>query len=97
MKKIIILLSVVLTMFSSNSFSQMQYSDFDCYFVPDTNVARSSSFRGLLKPNRTDSSGNTLAPSEAYFPVLVVFVQFKNETSDPRNNMASKFCTYLLK
>ncbi len=86
MKKIIILLSLILTISISNSFSQMQYSDFDCHFLSDTNVSTSNSFRGSVKPNRTDSSGNAIAPSESYFPVLVVFVQFKNEASDPRNS-----------
>jgi hypothetical protein len=63
----------------------MQYLDFDCQVVSNSTVATSSSFRGSVKPNRTDSSGNSLAPSTSYFPVLVVFVQFKNEASDPRN------------
>ena len=86
MKKIIFLLSVILAIYSSSGFPQMQYSDFDCQFVLDTNsAATGSSFRGSYKPNRTDSSGTSASPSDAYFPVLVVFVQFKNETSDPRN------------
>ncbi len=86
MKKILILLSLILAISIVNSYSQMQYSDFDCHYVSDTNVATSSVFRGSKKPNRTDSSGTALAPSTSYFPVLVVFVQFKNEASDPRNS-----------
>ena len=52
----------------------------DCGSTPN---ARESSypgqFRGLYKPLRTDLSGDAPAPSEAYFPVLILFVQFKND------------------
>jgi len=43
----------------------------------------SNPFRGLYKPVRTDLSGDEPAPDSAYFPVLIVFVQFKNDVDLP--------------
>ena len=85
MKTLIILFVIFGTIVSQQIHAQMQMSNFDCQLISNSNVATSSSFRGSVKPNRTDSSGNNLAPSTAHFPVLVVFVQFKNEANDPRN------------
>jgi hypothetical protein len=85
MKTLIFLFSIIGAIASQQIHAQMQMSDFDCQLISNSNVATSSSFRGSVKPNRTDSSGNSLAPSDSHFPVLVVFVQFKNEPNDPRN------------
>ncbi|MBV6479908.1 MAG: hypothetical protein HGGPFJEG_02714 [Ignavibacteria bacterium] len=63
-----------------------QSNIFDCGFISQSSSgATGSIFGGLFKPNRTDSSGGSVLQADAYFPVLVVFVQFKNEASDPRN------------
>ncbi|MCB0729126.1 MAG: T9SS type A sorting domain-containing protein [Ignavibacteriae bacterium] len=94
MKTIIIILTSIMLFSEQKCFSQ--FPDFDCHFVADTNVATGSSFRGSFKPNRTDSSGTAAAPSDSYFPVLVVFVQFKDEASDPRSTWPQNLApTYL--
>jgi hypothetical protein len=85
MKTLIILFVIFGTIVSQQIHAQMQMSNFDCQLISNSNVATSSSFRGSVKPNRTDSSGNSVSPSDSHFPVLVVFVQFKNEPNDPRN------------
>jgi hypothetical protein len=52
----------------------------ECGFQPIQNLeSYSGEFRGLFKPIRTDLDGDEQAPSEAYFPVLIVFVQFLND------------------
>lgn len=44
----------------------------------------SSFFGGNIKPERTDLSGGFPSPPESRFPILIVFVQFANETEqDP--------------
>ena len=84
MNKLIILMISIMISFASVTFSQTL--DFDCAFTSNSSSASGSIFGGSVKPNRTDSSGGVALPSDAYFPVLVVFVQFKGEVSDPRNS-----------
>jgi hypothetical protein len=86
MKTIIFSIAMISTIFISEILSQPMDSDFECHYMSDPNIALGSNFNGAIKPNRTDLSGNVEAPSDSYFPVLVVFVQFKNEPSDPRNS-----------
>lgn len=43
----------------------------------------SSPFVGLYKPIRTDLSGINPSPGNAYFPVLVVYVQYKDDYDYP--------------
>lgn len=75
-----------------------EYNNISAQYLPDNNGCYINSGTGPgsgamvqmrntlgTKPNRTDISGNNPAPDDAYFPVLVIFVQFKNEVSDPRN------------
>ena len=61
---------------------------FDCLYNSPSGANNSTAipFGGFHKPNRTDLSGGQPAPSDAYFPVLVVFVQFKGEPSDYRGS-----------
>jgi hypothetical protein len=62
--------------FSDIIFSQ----SIDCGFTPnEEELSYSGPFRGLYKPLRSDLSGDASAPSQAYFPVLILFVQFKND------------------
>lgn len=103
MKKLIIFMLILITI-SNNIYSQVQNDQFDCQFFnpSNSNNAISTPYGGRVKPNRTDMSGGLPASEDAYFPVLVVFVQFKDEPSDPRgtwprnsaptylNNMISK-------
>ena len=81
-------LEVCLTFFlllsCSISNSQSQFG-FDCGFVDSTglgNYLSFSNFNGLTKPSRTDLSGDTLSSSDAVFPVIIVFVQFKDDFTD---------------
>ena len=84
--KTICLITLLILGISDNSYSQIPNEQFDCQFFNQTgtNNSISSPFGGRVKPNRTDRSGSSNAPEEAYFPVLIVFVQFKDEPSDPR-------------
>ncbi|MBL8008533.1 MAG: hypothetical protein JNJ56_13495 [Ignavibacteria bacterium] len=53
----------------------------DC---PDITVEETSlrDLGGLLKPERTDLSGGVTAPSNSRLNVLLVFVQFANESAE---------------
>jgi hypothetical protein len=57
------------------------YPEFDCGFTQPTggNNAVANPFMGLYKPVRTDLSGDSSSPEGAYFPVIIVFVQFQND------------------
>ncbi len=60
-----------------------QANKFDCgFFSPPSgaNGLVTNPFTGVFKPTRTDVSSNP----NAVFPILVVFVQFKDEELDPR-------------
>lgn len=81
-------LEVCLTFFlllnCSISISQSQFG-FECGFIDSSGLGNSlsfSNFNGLTKPVRTDLSGDTLSPSDAVFPVIIVFVQFKDDNND---------------
>ncbi|MEO6696065.1 MAG: T9SS type A sorting domain-containing protein [Ignavibacteria bacterium] len=84
MKKFVILVCILQT-YSSLCLSQTSTNQFDCFSIDVSEAQISVPFSGTLSPNRTDSSGTVGQPSEAFFPILVVFVQFKNEPSDQRN------------
>ncbi|MFA5012532.1 MAG: T9SS type A sorting domain-containing protein [Ignavibacteria bacterium] len=82
---IIVILITILFSLSQNIFAQ---SGFECGF---TGIGQYSpyvslnDFWGLNKPIRTDLSGLTPEPpSSAYFPVLVVFVQFADDPDRPQ-------------
>jgi len=88
MKSIKIVFTLIVLFFCNlfnPSFAQQYLNDFSCqhFTDPQTNYAISNPFQGSIKPNRTDISGGVQAPDEAYFPVLIVFVQFYGEYSDP--------------
>ena len=77
---LIVLVSVILL--SQNVYSQ--FYNFECgYFAPPSgaNSLVTNPFSGYFKPTRTDVSSDPYA----VFPILVVFVQFKDEDSLPRN------------
>lgn len=91
------ILAVLLIVMSTEIISQ-PINEFDCklFNSSGTNDSISNPFGGVAKPNRTDLSGGQQAPSDSYFPVLVVFIQFKNEGNDPRNTwLSNKAPTYL--
>lgn len=75
MKKLIVIFSLFFCFtFNTEAFSQI----FDCEYVSKSITASTSpSFQGLSKPNRTTHSGDTVI-SDAYFPVVIVFVQFQD-------------------
>ena len=68
--------------------SRAQWNGFDCCtFNPSGSFNLTSSpFEGRVKPNRTDTINGQALPTNAYFPVLVVFLQFKDEPTDPRGS-----------
>lgn len=79
MKKLILLL-LMISLSSLNSYSQE--FQFDCGTVEPESGADNSianPFVGVFKPVRTDLNGDSIAPSNAYLPVIIVFVQFKND------------------
>jgi len=82
MKNLIIIIFLTI---SSVVYSQSQYG-FDCGFTDSSGALNSSifgsSFTGLNKPIRTDLSGDSSSPSNSVFPIIIVFVQFKNDNND---------------
>jgi len=78
-------LTFFLLITASISISQSQYG-FDCGFEDSSGIFNSidfSTFAGLTKPIRTDISGDTThTPSNAVFPVIIVFVQYKGDADD---------------
>jgi len=84
MKNLFFTILILGLLISENIYSQ---SYFDCGTLPDenSNNSISSPFEGLYKPNRTDTLNGVALPEDAFFPVIVVFGQFKNEASDPRH------------
>lgn len=83
MKNLIFL--ILFISLTSVCISQSQFG-FDCGFIDSSgalsNSIFSSSFTGLKKPIRTDISGDSASPSDAVFPIIVVFVQFKDDYND---------------
>ena len=83
----VIIFSII---FGTNSeiFSQSMGNGFECSFIsPGTQNSMMNPFQGNDKPNTTDWNGPNPSQPQAYFPVLVVFVQFANETTiDPFNS-----------
>ena len=76
---LIVLVSVILL--SQNVYSQ--FYNFECGYVAPpagANNMVTNPYSGVFKPTRTDISSD----STAVFPILVVFVQFKDEYHDPR-------------
>ena len=83
MKKLFLTILIIGVFSSEKVTSQI---NFDCGTLPKTNVNNFSvPFEGYYKPNRTDTLNGVALPEDAVLPVLVVFVQFKNEASDPRH------------
>jgi len=85
MKKliIIILISIIQILnYNYKSYSQSVNGFFDCG-MPNTISLnpRTDPFRGLIKPCTTEWNGPNMSDSNAYFPVLVVFVQFADDPS----------------
>ncbi|MBL8008692.1 MAG: hypothetical protein JNJ56_14315, partial [Ignavibacteria bacterium] len=82
--RILMFLTLFLILYSNN-YSQSP-NGFDCGFVDSSGALSSSifgnSFNGVTKPIRTDLSGDTTSPSSAVFPVIIVFVQYKNDIDD---------------
>ncbi|MBM4158314.1 MAG: T9SS type A sorting domain-containing protein [Ignavibacteria bacterium] len=87
MKTLFILIVIILSTFLVDINAQSILNGFDCQLLtnPYANSEVGTPFQGVYKPNRTDLSGGLPSPADAYFPILVVFVQFKDEGTDPRN------------
>ncbi len=74
------ILTIHCTLQSTNVYSQFVFYPLnDCPDIELEEYAYPGS-GGLLKPERTDRSSGVTAPSTATFNILIVFVQFKNET-----------------
>jgi len=82
LKKIIILFFITVifnhSLFPQSITNTSRYQPFfpKCGELPLTIININAESRGYAKPERTDY---TLAASDAYFPVLIVFVQFAND------------------
>lgn len=69
----------ILFLFNNNAFSQ-QPNIYDCGTLSSPSYSSLSTFvGGNLKPERSDLSLGMPADSTAYFPTLIVLVQFANE------------------
>lgn len=68
------------------SYQNCILAQFECGYIPDTISVNfnTNPFQGFIRPNRTDSINGYILPSTAYFPVLIIFVQFKHQPNDPR-------------
>lgn len=83
MKNLIkIFLVFIISIIVNISYSQQPFNALtDCSMPNTENLGSSSSFvGGLLKPHRTDLSGGIPTNGDARFNVLIVFVQFSNES-----------------
>ena len=89
LEKYLYLVIILSILFKQETYSQSL--DFDCGSVLNENANNSVStpFEGLYKPNRTDTLYGSPLPEDAFLPVLIVFVQFKNEGDDPRHTWNS--------
>jgi len=56
--------------------------DFTCGWSAGPSKTVANPFTGFFKPTRSDLNGSAASDSSAFFPVLIVFVQFKNEGGD---------------
>ena len=78
----ILILFLTLFIFFNDIQAQSEYG-FECGYLDSSGTLNNSifgsSFNGLYKPIRTDISGDSASPSGAIFPVIIVFVQFKND------------------
>jgi hypothetical protein len=77
--RLILLFLIAYFSFCSQNFSQQQNPFiYTCRANQNitNNILGDPTFGGYLKPERTDYSG---VPADAYFPVLIVFVQFAND------------------
>ena len=77
----IILIIIISTLLFNNADAQYYFDDNSCGLVtgPLESISENP-FQGKYKPIRTDLGGS---PGEAYFPVLIVFVQFLNDYDYP--------------
>lgn len=65
--------------------SEPPVNQFECGHIHQSGILQPSTpFEGWDKPNRTDTIGGIALPGNAHFPVLIVFVQFPNDSTDPR-------------
>ncbi len=68
----------------NSAFSQYPF-EFTCgsgnLSVPELTLR--NPYDGAYKPNRTDTINSVSLPPNAYFPVLIVFVQYSNDVSHP--------------
>jgi hypothetical protein len=77
-KVLTLIVFLIVSFLSQNSYSQ--FYNYDCGYIPPppgANNIISSPFGGYFKPTKTPGSGE-------FFPILVVFVQFKDEIASPR-------------
>jgi hypothetical protein len=88
MKKLVILLFAIFLVLGISEIIKSQ-NQFPYNFTCGTNAmlmaptvkSLTTPFEGYLKPNRTDTINGVFNSSYAYFPVLIVFVQFKDDPS----------------
>lgn len=86
----------VLAIFFIQNIAFTQTSELNCGFIPsNSNMSVVDPTYGIDKPTRSDLSGGDSASSESYFPVLVVFVQFKDESTYAKNWTINSAPTYL--
>ncbi len=86
MKKFIFLVLAIVLVFGISKISNPQEHflfDFTCgtndLLTAPIIRSLSTTFEGFIKPNRTDTINGNFTEYNAYFPVLVVFVQFKDD------------------
>lgn len=80
-KHIFLIFLTFFSLYSNSIFSQTDFiSILDCPMTTTSEVLGPGLIGGLYKPHRTDSSGGGLAPNAARLNVIVVFVEFANET-----------------
>ncbi len=79
-KFFVVIFAVLFCFMQKDILPQGLPGQFDCY-TPNVNLNQPflTPFRGIAKPNTTEWDGPVPSQPNAYFPVLVVFVQFADD------------------
>lgn len=86
----------VLAIFFIQNIAFTQTSELNCGFIPsNSNMSVVDPTYGIDKPTRSDLSGGVPTSSDSYFPVLVVFVQFKDDSTYAKNWTMNSAPAYL--
>lgn len=98
MKQFKIILLIIAVLFLSTKLNSQELFGIECGTVSNNSEQLSNPFYGLYKTIRTDTAYNGVTPSDAVFPVIIVFVQFKNDInySDWKTDSAPSYYSTMI-